>query len=611
MVFTQIDAGRVHACGLRPGGTAVCWGLNNPEGRLDVPPGARFKRITAGGSFSCGILYDESIACWGSRAPQRIDGQFAALSAGRYHLCAIDAAGRVKCWGDVPDEYHDDPPPTDESFAAIDLTIRDLACGLTKTGAVKCWGWPHRKSKPPENPSERFASLSVGDDHYCALREDGGAACAGYNTRRQSSPPPDAKFKRIAAAEGYSCGITLSGEIECWGRNRKGRSGQRLGAPTGKFIDISLDYNNYCGLRANGYAVCWSHDPPEENDENMAAAFGGRVFVAPTELFTWPGGGLAVVERSGSVSVYEAETDEPLTILDLTDSTAAKAQRGMLGAALDPDFVEFPFLYLYYNRGSGGENATARLSRFPVSDGYADPDEELVLLEMPHADTIHQGGGLRFGPDGMLYLSLGDNRTRSNGQDLGSLWGSVIRIDVRGASAERPYRIPEDNPFIDTPGARAEIWARGLRSPYRMAFGGGGLFVSDVGGGWEEEVSIAAAGANLGWAVFEGESCFGGEDACAALQDAAPPIHSYTRHDYGCAIIGGPAISEPYEAYIFGDFCAWDVWALRRGGQGNYEPTRIAYSAHPIISFGTDADGAVYVLTINGPIKRLDLEPDE
>ena len=510
--------------------------------------------------------------------------------------------------------------PTGATFAAIDVSMR-LACGLTITGEIKCWGWPiNRMVKPHEYPSKRFASLSVGSDHYCALREDGSAACAGYNNRRQSSPPLGAKFKLIAAGEAYSCGIIAqSGEIECWGRDRRGRSGQRLGAPTGKFIDISLDYDNYCGLRANGYAVCWPHELPEENDENMAAAFGGRVFESPTELFPWPGGGLAVAERSGSVSVYAAETDEPLTVLDLTDSTATERGRGMLGAALDPDFDEFPFLYLYYSRrdDSGGsdepddENAAARLSRFPISDGYADPDEELVLLEMPHADRFHQGGGLRFGPDGMLYLSLGDNDFVGNGQDLASLWGSVIRIDVRGASAERPYRIPEDNPFIDTPGGRAEIWARGLRNPHRMAFGGGGLFVSDVGDRWEEEVSIAAAGANLGWAVFEGESCYSGEDACAALQDAAPPIHSYTRHDYGCAIIGGPAISEPYSAYIFGDFCARDVWALRRGGQGGYEPTRIAYSAHPIISFGTDADGAVYVLTINGPIKRLDLEPDE
>ena len=146
---------------------------------------------------------------------------------------------------------------------------------------------------------------------------------------------------------------------------------------------------------------------------------------------------------------------------------------------------------------------------------------ELVILAMPDLGPLHVGGAIRFGPDGMLYLGLGDNNNEDNAQNLASRHGKIIRIDVRGATAEQPYRIPDDNPFATTPGASPEVWAYGLRHPWRMDFdAAGNLWVADVGDLSMEEVSVATAGANLGWPLFEGTLCVQAAEECAAVAGA-------------------------------------------------------------------------------------------
>lgn len=185
----------------------------------------------------------------------------------------------------------------------------------------------------------------------------------------------------------------------------------------------------------------------------------------------------------------------------------------------------------------------------PIFDGRAILDDELVILniERPTASPHHWGGAIRFGPDGQLYLGIGDATCRVCPQDLGTLQGKIIHIDVRDASPAQPYRVPNSNPFVGVPGARPEIWAYGLRNPWRMAFDphDGRLWIADVGSHSQEEVTVARHGANLGW-----------------------PLITYATHQHGdCAIVGGAVYSGTQMpwlmgSHLFGDYCSGRIWAL-------------------------------------------------
>ena len=290
----------------------------------------------------------------------------------------------------------------------------------------------------------------------------------------QATPPPT-KFAQISAGWRYSYGITRASLIECWGSRRAGAPGERIAAPNGEFIAIDSGWENSCALRPNGRAVCW-HTPrflPLDNpSDGVSLAFGGAEFNAPVDLFPWPNGGIAVVDREGIIAAHYDQPDAPppQTILDMTDAVVCcQGESGMLSAALDPQFQDFPFLYVWYRTipanvfGEGVPGFVGRLSRFRVNRGVAIRGSELAIIEVDQPKHGHLGGAVRFGADGMLYLGIGDNSDlRGNPQTLNHLKGKIIRIDVRGATAERPYRIPPDNPFVDTPGARPEIWAYGL-----------------------------------------------------------------------------------------------------------------------------------------------------
>ncbi|MCY3800475.1 MAG: PQQ-dependent sugar dehydrogenase, partial [Chloroflexi bacterium] len=302
--------------------------------------------------------------------------------------------------------------------------------------------------------------------------------------------------------------------------------------------------------------------------------------------------------------------------LDLTDRTNSDGpEDGLLSAALDPEFSDHPFLYVFYTTPdeSNEYGTLTRLARFPIIDGVAAPEEELIILEIPQVnpDDYHYGGAIRFGPDGMLYLGIGDGHFYTSAQDLGSLFGKIIRIDVRGASAEQPYKAPGDNPFVGTPDARPEVWAYGMRNPWRMAFDprDGRLWVGDVGGDLQEEINIVTAGANLGWPILEGTACFW-VNPCDELEGATPPIVTYDQTRQRCAVIGGvvyrgSAIPRLDGVYLFADFCGGRVWALDHDADTGWRMIEIADLPLPVSSFGTDAAGNVYVLTFGGPILRL------
>ena len=343
---------------------------------------------------------------------------------------------------------------------------------------------------------------------------------------------------------------------------------------------------------------------------------GGYQFDQPIEMLELPDGSLLVAEQRGYITRFVEDDSEikQFGILDLTESINFRGEQGLLSMALDPRFEDHPYLYVYYSPRD--ENIT-RLSRFRIVQGEAFAGSELVIIEVPQPYSNHNGGAIRFGPDGMLYLGLGDggaaNDPQGHGQNRGTLLGTIIRIDVNDIDTATPYRIPTDNPFLGIAGVRPEIWAYGLRNPWRMAFDSesGLLWAGDVGQDRVEEIVIVRAGENHGWNVFEGDQCFRSEEECAELSDAVAPVGVYG-HDEGCSVTGGVvyrggAFAHMVGAYIFGDFCSGTIWGLwpDQNSATGWTRSEIIDGAGQIASFAVDNEGEIYVLVFNGPILKL------
>ena len=609
--FTQITAAKYHACGLQADGTALCWG-HNVYGSLEVPDGkSDFRQISAGLNFTCGLRIDGAIACWGENDTGQTsppNGIFDEIAAGRKHVCALDD-GALTCWGaGFPDgaETIQEIPLLSAIQAGAGFT-----CGLTPDADMACWNNANREIAITPGP---FTDIGIGLHHACAIKSDGSAFC---DTGSWDFHPPSTKFVQLAGGWHHACGITETSDIECWGSGTRGAPGERLSAPEGNFTTLAIGWRNSCALNPDGRAVCWQQpdlqNPPELE---LQEAFGSARFVHPLDLFPWTDGRIAVVERRGIIEAYSDEPDAapPETILDLTDKTLTECcDNGMLSAALDNQFEEFPFLYVYYKTLSAqayDDNTpgpVGRLARFRIEDGQAVRDSELTILEVALPVEYDHGGAVRFGPDGMLYLSIGYNVQYDKPQRLDTLLAKVIRIDIRGATPEQPYRIPPDNPFVDNPEARPEIWAYGMRNPWRYDFAPDGrLFIADVGRDDYEEISLAAAGANLGWPMCEGNLCHE-EGAEADADGLTPPIHTYGRED-GCAIIGGVTAPQFNNGFIFGDYCSKRVWLLEQDEQEGWRTRLLALVKTQILSFAIVDDETVYVLISRHPIMRLQLD---
>ena len=347
----------------------------------------------------------------------------------------------------------------------------------------------------------------------------------------------------------------------------------------------------------------------------------GRKFKEPVKAMPWPTGGWAVGDKKGFILQYGVGR-LPIIILDNLAKTEFKgSEQGLQNFVLDPEFDEFPYLYVYYSAKAAQH--TMKLSRFNVKSSAAVTNSELVILEIPMPDNIHQGGGLAFGADGMLYLAIGDGGPvwEHHGQRLETLQGSILRIDVRGANEALTYKVPSDNPFVSAPNARPEIWAYGLRNPWRMAFDpddAGKIWVGDVGWGREEEITVVEAGTNHGWHFLEGTLCTSTEhdrvtqeDCGNARETTVPPIFTY-QHDLGCAVIGGhvyqgSAIPWLKGAYVFADHCSARIWAIIGDEDSGWEPREIMLlNPHRrISSFAVDREGETYLVTFGGPILKL------
>ena len=452
--FVQVTVGENHACALQDDGRAVCWGEANQD-QLSVPNGVRFQQIAAGSRFTCGIRLDGGITCWGENDRQQIDapdGEFTALDTGWDHACALQH-GKAICWGWNANGRA--TPPEGAFFSAV-AAGAEHSCGLTIGRDLFCWGSnADGRADLQEGP---FIALAVGLTHTCVLRDDGTALCQGTNHAGQSDPP-GAAFDAISAGSEHTCGLLPNHSVECWGAYAQAHTANvRLAAPPGPFADIDAGWTRTCAVAASGHAQCWNYRhgfiPIAPYDRlNFQNTTAGRTLDFPTEIFAWPSGGLAVTNKDGLITMYD-RMSEPRTLLDLREATyAGSLESGMLSAAIDPEFGEHPFLYVYYSlrfdEDDDNDEAIVRLSRFPVSNGQVDRDLELTILEVPRQKdaTSHYGGAIRFGPDGMLYLGLGDSTCFECPQSLNELHGKIIRIDVRGASPQSPYRVPDDNPI--------------------------------------------------------------------------------------------------------------------------------------------------------------------
>lgn len=347
--------------------------------------------------------------------------------------------------------------------------------------------------------------------------------------------------------------------------------------------------------------------------------FEGREFDRPVEIGAYPVGpagsapGLFVAEQDGRILVLYADGDDAVELLDISEQVSRVGnEEGLLSVALDPAFDETGHLWVYYS--VRGTPRMTRLSRFtvdPADPPRVEPGSELVILEVEQPYSNHNGGAIRFGPDGMLYLGFGDGGSggdpRGHGQDLATLLGAIIRIDVRFATEGAPYSIPAGNPFLGVEGARPEIWAYGLRNPWRMAFDPetGDLWAADVGQREVEEVDRIEPGGNYGWNILEGTRCFKPEQGCDP-SGTVLPVAEYG-HNLGCSVTGGvvyrgEAIPALVGHYLFADYCSGRLWALPVDGGAIVELDRLPGE---VASFGTDADGEVYVLTFGGAVLRI------
>ena len=314
---------------------------------------------------------------------------------------------------------------------------------------------------------------------------------------------------------------------------------------------------------------------------------------------------LFVLEREGRVRVADADGKLQATpFLDVSDNTSTSTEEGLLGLAFDPNFAQNGYVYVDHT----ANDASVQVVRYTVSasnPNQADPGSATTIMSIPKRSKYHNGGTLEFGPDGYLYISVGDDEASEQAQLLTSIYGKILRIDVESA---QPYAIPPTNPFVGQPDARGEIWSYGFRNPWRFSFdrATGDMWIADVGDARWEEVDMQPAaspgGENYGWPLLEGTECMD-QSHCRAA-GLIPPLVTYG-HDMTCAVVGGyayrgPTVTGLVGQYLFGDLCTGGVFTLVGDRDSGWTRVELGFQPIKISSFGEDPAGEVYVVDMQG-----------
>ena len=338
----------------------------------------------------------------------------------------------------------------------------------------------------------------------------------------------------------------------------------------------------------------------------------------PVHIVGDGGGRLLVVEQAGVIRIVENGKILPQPFLDIRDKVNSGGEKGLLSIAFHPDYKQNGIFFLNYTASGGGlHTVVSRWKR--GADGRADAKSEQALLKIDQPYSNHNGGQLAFGRDGYLYIGMGDGGSgddpHNHGQNLSTLLGKMLRIDVDRAPAGQAYGIPTDNPFVNQRGARPEIYAYGLRNPWRFSFDAGNdrLYLADVGQNAKEEIDVIEKGGNYGWRVMEADICTPGVNKnCTPI--GTLPIYSYFQTE-GKSITGGfvyrgsrhPALCG---TYIYADYVSGNIWGLRYDGQRVTGQRRLLSTRHNISSFGQGDDLELYAADHQaGRVLRIEVKP--
>ena len=342
--------------------------------------------------------------------------------------------------------------------------------------------------------------------------------------------------------------------------------------------------------------------------QEVASGLNGPVYA------TSPSGDsrLFIVEQPGRIRILQGGQLLATPFLDITSRVGTGGERGMLSVAFHPQYASNGFFYVYFT----GTDGAIRVERFTVSANanQANAVSAKVILTVPHPRSNHNGGLAMFGPDGMLYLGLGDGGGGGdpdlNGQNVNTLLGKILRIDVNSGD---PYGIPPGNPFATRTDARREIWAYGLRNPWRFAFdrSAGNLYVADVGQNALEEVNVVSstrAGVNYGWNITEGSSCYNASSC--SKQGLEMPVLEYGHGSNQCSVTGGfvyrgSSMPELTGVYFYADYCAGWVKSFTYNGSASAGRDWNLGAIGNITSFGEDASGELYLISANGRVYKF------
>lgn len=345
-------------------------------------------------------------------------------------------------------------------------------------------------------------------------------------------------------------------------------------------------------------------------------------------------GRIFIIEQPGRIRIVKNGVVQPTPFLDITSRVnSAGSEQGLLSVAFPPGFASKGYFFVDYTDMTGIGNTVIARYHVTANPDVADPNSEETVLGITQPYANHNGGQLQFGPDGYLYIGMGDGGSggdpQNNAQTPSVLLGKILRIDTEQTAPPSPpsggsllyyfpaiaktfsiasYTVPATNPYTQTAGYRGEIWALGLRNPWRFSFdrSTGDLYIADVGqNAWEEvdfQSASSAGGENYGWRILEGTHCYNPSSGCVPPARYSAPVAEYS-HSFGCSVTGGYVYRGPGNAamqgiYFYGDYCSGRIWGLQNAG--GWQTQQLAQPSINISTFGEDEAGNLYVASYSG-----------